>query len=149
MTGGIGLPKPGSLKVSIGYADGYVGEGQITYAGSGAAGRAELAIEIVTEQLKYSGCDIRELRAEMIGFNSVVPDRKVGDRESPEVRVRVAGRVDSLEEANQIAATVEALYTNGPAGGGGVSRSVRPIVAIESVLIPREFVRTHVEMLVS
>lgn len=149
VTGGTGLPKPGCLKASIGYADGYVGEGQITYAGSGAVRRAELAIEIVQEQLKYSGCNVRELRAEMIGLNSVVPDRKAEDHELPEVRVRVAGRVDSPEEANQIAATVEALYTNGPAGGGGVSRSVRPIVAIESVLIPREFVQTRVEMLVS
>jgi hypothetical protein len=149
VTGAKGLPKPGYLKVSIGYADGYVGEGQITYAGSGAVGRAELAIEIVREQLKYSGCDLRELRTEMIGINSVLPNRKAGDSEPLEVRVRVAGRVDSAEEANQIAATVETLYTNGPAGGGGASRSVRPIVAIESVLIGREFVKTQMEVLVS
>ena len=147
--GGTGLGKPGSLKASIGYADGYVGEGQITYAGNGAVRRAELAIEIVKEQLKYSGCDVRELRAEMIGLNSVVPDRKIREDELPEVRVRVAGRVDSAEEASQIAGAVEALYTNGPAGGGGASRSVRPIIAIESVLIPRDFVHTRVEMLVS
>ena len=147
--GATGLPKPESLKVSVGYADGYIGEGQITYAGSGAIGRAELAIEIVKDQLANSGCSVRELRAEMIGLNSVLPDRTIQGRELPEVRVRVAGRVDSIEEANQIAATVEALYTNGPAGGGGASRSVRPIIAIESVLIPREFVHTQVEMLVS
>ncbi len=147
--GGTGSPKPGSLKVSIGYADGYVGEGQITYAGNGAIGRAELAIEIVKEQLTESGCGVRELRAEMIGLNSVMPNRKIQDYEVPEVRVRVAGRVDSFEEANQIAATVEALYTNGPAGGGGASHSVRPIIAMESVLIPRESVHTQVELLVS
>ena len=29
-----------------------------------------------------------------------------------------------------IAATVEALYTNGPAAGGGVFRFVRPVIAI-------------------
>ncbi len=147
--GAKGSAKPGSLKVSVGYADGYIGEGQITYAGNGAIGRAELAIEIVKEQLVNSGCAVRELRAEMIGLNSVMPDRNIRDHEPPEVRVRVAGRVDSPEEANQIVATVEALYTNGPAGGGGASRSVRPIIAIESVLIPRELVHPRVEMLVS
>lgn len=147
--GATGSERPASLKVSIGYSDGYLGEGQITYAGTGAVRRAELAIEIVKEQLKESGCALRELRAETIGLNSVVPTPKVQDHEPPEVRVRVAGRVDTLDEANHIAATVEALYTNGPAGGGGASRSVRPIVAIESTLIPRESVRTEVALLVS
>ena len=146
--GGTGSARPASLKVSIGYADGYVGEGQITYTGNGAIRRAELAIEIVKEQLAESGCAMRELRAEMIGLNSVVSTRKIQDHEAPEVRVRVAGRVDTLEEANHIGATVEALYTNGPAGGGGASRSARPLVAIDSVLIPREFVHPQVEMLV-
>ena len=93
--GGTGSPKPGSLKGSIRYADGYVGEGQITYAGNGAIRRAELAIEIIKEQLTESGCGVHELRAEMIGLNSVMPDRKIQDHELPEVRVRVAGRVDS------------------------------------------------------
>jgi Acyclic terpene utilisation family protein AtuA len=147
--GATGSEKPASLKVSIGYADGYLGEGQITYAGTGAVRRAELAIKIVKEQLKESGCALRELRAEMIGLNSVVPTRNIQGHEPPEVRVRVAGRVDTLEEADHIAATVEALYTNGPAGGGGASRSVRPIVAIESTLIPRGLVHTEVELLVS
>jgi hypothetical protein len=78
-----------------------------------------------------------------------VPTRNIQGHEPPEVRVRVAGRVDTLEEANHIGATVEALYTNGPAGGGGASRSVRPIVAIESTLIPRGLVHTEVELLVS
>ena len=92
---------------------------------------------------------MRQLRTEMIGLNSVMPTREMRDHAPPEVRVRVAGRVDSFEEANLIAATVEALYTNGPAGGGGVFRSVRSIVAVESVLIPRELVHTEVELLVA
>ena len=54
--GAKGYAKPEFLKVSVGYADGYVGEGQITYAGNGAVRRAELAIEIVKEQLTDSDC---------------------------------------------------------------------------------------------
>src|SRR3954470_20622058 len=37
--GARGTPKTGSLKVSIGYIDSYVGEGQISYAGPGALAR--------------------------------------------------------------------------------------------------------------
>ena len=35
---------------------------------------------------------------------------------------------------------VESLYTNGPAGGGGATRSVREVVAIASTCIPRALV---------
>ena len=55
-----------------------------------------------------------------------------------EVRVRVAGRTDNLREAVRIGNEVETLYTNGPAGGGGASKSARDVVAVASVLLPRE-----------
>ena len=53
-----------------------------------------------------------------------------------EVRVRVVGRCDSLTEAARIGDEVETLYTNGPAGGGGATRSARPIIAMLSALLP-------------
>ena len=37
--GATGGPRPETLKVSLGYRDGYIGEGQISYAGSGAVNR--------------------------------------------------------------------------------------------------------------
>ena len=43
-----------TLKVSVGYRDGCVGEGQISYAGPGAVARARLALEIVAERLRSS-----------------------------------------------------------------------------------------------
>ncbi len=143
-TGASGSARPSSLKVSLGYLDGFIGEGQITYAGAGALSRAELAIEVVKLQLRESGCEIHELRTDMIGVNSAAPNRHP-DRIPTEIRIRVAGRTASFEDANLIAATVESLYTNGPAAGGGATRSVRPIVAISSTLIPRELVRTEIE----
>jgi hypothetical protein len=42
---------------------------------------------------------------------------------------------------------VEALYLNGPAGGGGVTQSVREVIAAASVLVPRSAVRPHLELL--
>jgi hypothetical protein len=45
--GGRGTKRPDTLKVSVGYLDGYIGEGQISYAGSGALARGRLALEIV------------------------------------------------------------------------------------------------------
>ena len=47
VSGGTGRPRTDTLKVSIGYFDGYVGEGQFSYAGPGAVARARLALGIV------------------------------------------------------------------------------------------------------
>ncbi|MBD0298025.1 MAG: DUF1446 domain-containing protein, partial [Flavisolibacter sp.] len=45
--GGTGKTKPSTYKVSVGYQAFYLGEGEISYAGSSALGRAQLAGEIV------------------------------------------------------------------------------------------------------
>jgi hypothetical protein len=142
-SGGGGSSRPSSLKVAVGYSEGFIGEGQITYAGTGAFCRAKLAIDIVRQQLLESRCSIQELRAEMIGVNSVARSNGVVSQPH-EIRVRVAGRTKSAEEAEIIGATVESLYTNGPAAGGGATRSIRPVIAIASTLIPRELVRTQI-----
>jgi hypothetical protein len=42
---------------------------------------------------------------------------------------------------------VEALYTNGPAGGGGVSKIAREVVAVASTFLPRGAVTPSVEYL--
>jgi hypothetical protein len=42
---------------------------------------------------------------------------------------------------------VETLYTNGPAGGGGASKSAREIVAVQSVLLPESAVSPQVHLM--
>jgi hypothetical protein len=49
--------------------------------------------------------------------------------------------------AEQVGQEVEALYLNGPAGGGGVTMSVREVVAVASALIPREAVVCECQIL--
>jgi hypothetical protein len=60
------------------------------------------------------------------------------------VRARVAARCGSAGEARRIGEEVETLYTNGPAGGGGVTKSAREVVAVTSAFVPRASVRTSV-----
>ena len=69
----------------------------------------------------------------------------MGKGEPAEVRLRVAARTKDRENAQLVGNEVEALYTNGPAGGGGVTKSVRKIVSVASVLIPREEVVPRVQ----
>jgi Acyclic terpene utilisation family protein AtuA len=141
VAGGRGRARPDTLKVSIGYHGGYVGEGQISYAGPGALARANLAKEILGERLCDKG--LTESRFDLIGVNSILGDQlSRADCEPPEVRLRAIGRADSLRSAALVPREVEALYTNGPTGGGGVSTSTRETVAILSTLVPRVLV-TH------
>jgi hypothetical protein len=57
-----------------------------------------------------------------------------------ETRVRVAGRAGNAADAARIGNEVEALYTNGPAGGGGATKNVREVIGVMSVFVPRELV---------
>jgi hypothetical protein len=145
--GGRGAPRTETLKVSVGYVDGYVGEGQISYAGPGALERGRLALNVVRERLSLTGVQTRETRFDVIGVDSLHGATLPRGREPYEVRIRVVGRTDSLAEAVRIGNEVETLYTNGPAGGGGVWKSAREVVAVASVLLPRALVKPTVQFL--
>jgi len=143
--GATGHPKSGFLKVSIGYVDSYVGEGQISYAGPGAVARARLAQEIVAERFRITGVPLEEVRFDLIGLNALHGDRLAADHPEPyEVRLRVAGRTASMQQALRIGNEVETLYTCGPSGGGGATRSARQVVAVRSTLIPAAQVRASI-----
>ncbi|WP_423378813.1 acyclic terpene utilization AtuA family protein [Burkholderia sp. LMG 32019] len=138
VTGGRGTARPDTLKVSVAYVDGWIGEGQISYGGPGALERARLALEIVRERLALTGVAATELRFDLIGVDALYGDATPAVRGEPaEVRVRVAGRAASAAEAARIGNEVETLYTNGPAGGGGAFKSTREVIAVQSVLLPR------------
>jgi hypothetical protein len=145
ISGGRGSQRSATLKVSVGYVDSFIGEGQISYAGPGALARGRLALEIVRERLKLTGVAASELRFDLIGVDSLHGAHASAHANEPyEVRVRVAGRTENLREAVRIGNEVETLYTNGPAAGGGAFKSARDVVAVASVLLPRELATPQV-----
>jgi hypothetical protein len=101
-------------------------------------------LDIVRERLAATGVAMTESRFELMGVNSLHGDRLAGDLEPYEVRLRVAARTESMPEAVRIGNEVETLYTNGPAGGGGVTKSARERVGIVSTFLPATRVRTAV-----
>lgn len=145
--GASGRPRPDDLKVTLGYREGFIGEGQISYAGPGARARGELALTVLERRLQLLGLDGLEHRAELIGVNAMHGPWLGADREPYEVRVRLAVRTPSRAGAELVGQEVEALYLNGPAGGGGVTQSVREVVAAASALIPRDAVHPECHIL--
>ncbi len=148
VSGARGKPRPETVKVSVGYRDGFIGEGQISYAGPGAAARGELARAILRERFGPRAGGYEDLRFDLIGVDALHGARAgSGAGEPYEVRLRVAGRSVSREAAETVGHEVEALYTNGPAGGGGAWKSVRPVIAVGSILVDRGVVVPRIEFL--
>jgi hypothetical protein len=144
--GATGRERTSSLKVSVGSFDGWIGEGQISYAGPNAAGRARLAGRIVAERLEIIGARPQEVRYDLMGIDALHGAASINAHEPYEVRLRVAARAQSAAEARRVAQEVEALYTNGPAGGGGATISVRQVLAMRAVLVPRALVPWRVSV---
>ncbi len=139
--GGTGNTKPVTLKVSVGYKAGFIGEGEISYAGSNALPRARLAGEIVYERLKN---DFPQMRIDYIGYNSAHRTTFGDLAGSCETRLRVSAKAADAETAARIGEEVEALYTNGPAGGGAVRKYVNEIIGILSILMDRNQIQSSV-----
>jgi hypothetical protein len=149
--GASGQPRTDTLKVTVGYRDGFIGEGQISYAGLGARARGQLALDVLKLRLDSAGLACCEARYELIGVNAILGEslsKSLTQGHDPaEVRVRVVVRAATRKDAERVANEVEAMYLNGPAGGGGVTKSVREVIAVASVVLPREQVRTCVTLM--
>ena len=148
VTGVTGKPKTETFKCSIGYRDCFIGDGEISYGGPGCLERAKLALEIMKERLELvAPGQFDELKFDILGCNSLYwnPDYQYNEEPS-EVRVRVAGRAKTKAIADLVPNEVEALYTNGPAGGCGAVKRTRDIVSVASILVSRYDVKPEVEV---
>lgn len=143
--GASGNARPARLKVSVGYLDGWIGEGQMSYGGPNAVARARLAGEIVLERLRLTGVVTQEVRVDLIGVNALYGDVLAAEQAPTEVRLRVTARCADRATAALIGSEVETLYTNGPAGGGGASKALRQVVAVASLLMPRTAIALHLQ----
>ena len=146
LLGARGKPRTASYKVTVGYDDGYIGEGQVSYAGINAVARARLAADVVQQRLKDSGHRYSEVRVDLIGMTSL--HGVCGAASEPyEVRLRIAARTENAKAAEAVGFETRAMHVNGPAGGGGGSDPVvRKVLAVQSVLVPRAQVDPQVRI---
>lgn len=148
VSGGRGKIRPRTYKVSVGYKAFYLGEGEISYAGQSALERARLAGEIIVKRFNEGIVEtkeaIRELRVDYVGLNAVHRSSFNPTAVPYEIRLRIAGKCATAEDAALIGEEVEALYTNGPAAGGGVRKYVNEVIGIVSCYIDRNRVRSEI-----
>ena len=148
LSGVRGHARPERLKVTVCHEGGWLAEGEISYAGPGAEGRARLAADTLRRRLEGL-----RLRIDLIGTVSLFADdagellaaMPAGD--ARDVRLRIAAAHADRREAGRVGREVTALYTCGPAGGGGVRTSIRPRLETMSCYVPREAVRAGHEVI--
>ena len=144
ISGAKARPRTHTYKVNVGYADGYIGEGEVSYGGIDAVARAKWAAEIVKERLKLQGFTYDDFRVDLIGMSSLHDQVEI--RPEPyEVRLRLAGRTRERKAAHAIGFEVRAMHMHGPGGAGGACEPrVRDVLAVKSVLLPRNLVNSQV-----
>lgn len=135
-----GHARPEQLKVNVCYRGGWLAEAEISYAGVQAEARARLAAETVIARLQ----GVLNIRIDLIGVLSVFGDdagrllhsQRCG--QARDVRLRLAASHPDKIVAARLLHEVTALYTCGPAGGGGVRTSLRPRLNSVSTTINRD-----------
>lgn len=146
VSGGTGKPKSETLKVSVGYQAGWIGEGEISYAGAHALERAKLAGEIITKRI---GDRFEEFRVDYIGMSSLHGEQLSQGSSPYEIRLRIAGKSQDKALAQLVGEEVEALYTNGPAGGGGARKYLNEVIGVVSILMNRREIHSQIQLVES
>jgi hypothetical protein len=148
LAGARGKPAPETLKATVCFDGGLLGEAEISYGGPNAAARARLAIETVKARIARRAPGLN-VRADAIGVVSILGDSAGGElasgwHEAQDVRVRFAAAGHDPVEIELLMGEVEALYCAGPAGGAGVRRRITPRLASASCLVERGLVQPAV-----
>ncbi|MFG6535158.1 acyclic terpene utilization AtuA family protein [Sulfitobacter sp. 1A16787] len=150
LSGVSGTPPTDTYKVTVSLRGGWLGEGEISYAGPNATARARLAINTLRDRLTLRDLKLRT-RFDLIGVASVF-DNDEGVLQShaddaQDVRVRMAVEGPDREVVEAATQEVIALLCCGPAGGGGVRRSHVERIHTVSYLVPKDSLKPTVDFI--
>ncbi|WP_427307424.1 acyclic terpene utilization AtuA family protein [Cupriavidus sp. H39] len=146
-----GAPRTGTLKVSLGCTEGFIGEDMFFYAGPGCLAKAELARIILEQRFALANLQADELRIDFLGVNAIHGAASpVPPCEPNEIAVRVAARTRTREEAAKVGREIDSMAVCGLASTGKRvphQDRTREIIGVWSTLVPREQVESRIHFL--
>jgi hypothetical protein len=145
-----GGPRPGTLKLSISYTDGWKAIGTLVYSWPQAVEKARAADRIVRARLAGLGLVFDEIYTEFFGLNACNGPVAPPNPDPPEIQLRIGVRGQDRKAVDRFTRELIPLVLNGPPGATGFGDGrppVREIVAYWSALIPREEIETRVEVI--
>src|ERR1051325_3416374 len=144
-----GRKRPADLKLSIAYANGWKAIGTLVYSWPEAYAKARAADAIVRKRLCALGLEFEEIHSEFFGVNAVLGPAAPIVEECPEVQLRIGVRGQNRKAVERFTREMIPLVLSGPPGGTGYGEGrpkVREVVSYWGALIPREQIRTRVEV---
>ena len=145
-----GRERPVHLKVSASYSAGWKAMGTLVYSRPDARAKARVADRIVRARLDRLGLRFDEVHTEFFGVNACHGPTVTPADDPPEVMWRMGVRGQDRAAVERFTREMIAIVLSGPptATGYGDGRpAVKPVVAYWPALVPRDVVRTHVEVL--
>jgi len=149
ISGAGGRERPEKLKAIVGFDGGFLAEAEFSYAGPGAAARAELAASIVRERMQNIHRCNERIRLDLIGVHSLHSTAVQHRSETQDVRLRAAMRTPDRLMAETLLTEVESLWLSGPAGGGGYRGTISPSVTTQAIYVDRSTIDLKVEVMQS
>ncbi|KAK4266817.1 hypothetical protein QN277_023687 [Acacia crassicarpa] len=136
-------PFPHELLQLVPKECGWKGWGEISYGGYECVKRAKAAEFLVRSWMEESFPNLNsQILSYIIGFDSlkatIIDGNSSSLETSEDIRLRMDGLFTQKEHAVQFTREFTALYTNGPAGGGGISTGLKKEVLLEKRLVRRE-----------
>jgi len=145
-----GRERPATLKLSISYSNGWKSIGTLVYSWPQAAEKAQVADRIVRRRLESLGLHFEEIHSEFLGINACHGPVAHPCPNPPEVQLRIGVRSHDRRAVERFTRELIPLVLSGPPGATGYGDGrppVREIVAYWPALIPREEIRSSIEVL--
>ncbi|KAK6239863.1 hypothetical protein QUC31_005332 [Theobroma cacao] len=138
-------PVPEKLLQLVPKDCGWKGWGEISYGGYECVKRAKAAEFLVRSWMEevFPGVSCCVL-SYIIGLDSLkatsIDNYSSTWKASEDIRLRMDGLFQEKKHAEQLVKEFTALYTNGPASGGGISTGLKKEIVLEKQLIGREHI---------
>lgn len=153
ITGMSGQGPPQTLKMVIGYQDGWIGESMAFFPWPRAYDRALKARQTMRERFERMGLKADQVQFDFVGLNMLhgpaapaIDPQRINDL--PELGLRCAVRTRSAEEADKVRRAASNLWIMGPGGTSfGTPIKPRPVVSLWPTLIPRHYVQQSFQIL--
>ena len=144
-----GRERPANLKLSISYANGWKSIGTLVFSWPQALEKARAAGRIVHTRLKQLGLQFDEIHTEFFGANAC-HGALATPSDPAEVQLRIGVRSANRHAVDRFTRELIPLVLSGPPGATGYGDGrppVREIVSYWPALVPREEIKSSIEVL--
>lgn len=146
LTGMTGRPRPDTLKVQIGYEDGFIAESRALMPWPDALEKADWCEDLMRKRLEYLGVTPVEQRYDRVGVGALAgPAAPRPDYEPNEIDFRMVVKTRTRAEAETVRRALLIPATAGPVGTAfSAPAPIRKVIALWPTLVPRELVPEQV-----